>query len=564
MLRHHFFKSPNQNQIYQGVCGDNLTYTIENNILEINGTGRMYDSSSDSKSLWIQYSNIIHTIIITEGCTYLGKYCFSFLSKVKQINLPQSLTSAGEGFCYECTGLEYINIPPKINFLPNYSFNNCINLSTLIIEDSKTSLRIGYKDYSGYNSVYRPLFYDISLKIFHLGRNLSITYQTDNYSLWTSSNLNQLTIGNNVTTIPYRCAYSGNITNLIIPDSITTIEDEAFNGCTDLNDITFSKNIQQIGSNAFHSTGWYNNQPDGLCYIGKVAYCYKGTCPNSFECSILEGTISISDGCFKKQSELVQIYIPDSTLYIGCSAFYECTKLSQILGMSGVISIDGLALNNTALQSINLTENLTYLGNEVFCFSKINYIKFPNSIVQINKFFNYCQDLIAVSFGINVSQIQFSTFEGCTSLEKIICNSINVPTLSASYNATSIQVPVYVPAESLTLYQNNSSWKKYFVNILPIEIFTFTISSADYSNWESYQCQAIEGMTWQEWIDSEYNTYGFYVEHNKYIRTTNSEYYDMPRTVRDPNVGNVWVLSTDIIAHTNYEYTLEGSTEDFG
>jgi hypothetical protein len=58
--------------------------------------------------------------------------------------------------------------------------------------------------------------------------------------------------------------------------------------------------------------------------------------------------------------------------------------------------------------------------------------------------------------------------------------------------------------------------------------------------------------------------YGFYVVHNKYIRTDNFGTYNVPCTVRDPNVGNVWVLNTDIIAHTNYEYTVQGSSEDFG
>ena len=82
---------------------------------------------------------------------------------------------------------------------------------------------------------------------------------------------------------------------------------------------------------AFNNTPWYNNQPDGLVYVGKVAYKYKGNMPNDTVINIKDGTTEISDGAFYGCTGLTSIVIPNSVDYIGWKAFSNCNSLRQIL-----------------------------------------------------------------------------------------------------------------------------------------------------------------------------------------------------------------------------------------
>ncbi|MGM9802469.1 MAG: leucine-rich repeat domain-containing protein, partial [Candidatus Limisoma sp.] len=94
------------------------------------------------------------------------------------------------------------------------------------------------------------------------------------------SGLTSVTIPSSVTSIGFR-AFSGcsGLTSVTIPNSVTSIGVLAFMDCNGLTSVTIPNSVTSIGERAFYGTAWYNNQPDGLVYAGKVAYKYKGTMP---------------------------------------------------------------------------------------------------------------------------------------------------------------------------------------------------------------------------------------------------------------------------------------------
>lgn len=136
------------------------------------------------------------------------------------------------------------------------------------------------------------------------------------------SSLTSINIPNSVTSINSYAFYDcTGLTSVTIPNLVTNIKDYAFSGCTNLSSIIVPNSVTSIGAHAFDGTPWYNNQPDGLIYVSKVAYKYKGTMPENTSIIIEEGTVGIAEEAFEQCSRLISINIPNSVTNIGKSAF---------------------------------------------------------------------------------------------------------------------------------------------------------------------------------------------------------------------------------------------------
>ena len=166
---------------------------------------------------------------------------------------------------------------------------------------------------------------------------------------------------------------------ITIPSSVTSIAQEAFYGCASLSSIIIPDSVTHIGGNAFYNTAWYNNQSDGLLYVGKVAYKYKGTMPNNTMITIKEGTKEISDYAFETCIGLTNITIPNSVTNIGMLAFRGCTNLSSITIPNSVINMGISAFTGwTSSQTINIqgTFRVEYwMGRWLFSYYKMGAIK---------------------------------------------------------------------------------------------------------------------------------------------------------------------------------------------
>ena len=110
-------------------------------------------------------------------------------------------------------------------------------------------------------------------------------------------NISNLVIPNSVTNIENYAFYGcSGLTSVTIPDEVTRIGYAAFQNCSSLASVDIGKKVTNICAKAFERTQWFDNQSEGLVYAGNVAYACKGVIPNDIV--IKEGTTAIAEYLF--------------------------------------------------------------------------------------------------------------------------------------------------------------------------------------------------------------------------------------------------------------------------
>ena len=148
--------------------------------------------------------------------------------------------------------------------------------------------------------------------------------------------LNEINIPDTITYIGVGAFYYDNLTSIVIPNKVEKIESYAFEGNSNLSNIIFSDLTHDMGFSVFDGTNWYNNQPNGLVYAGKVAYKVKLSSPSNIE--IVAGTLGIASEAFRNQ-HVTNIILPDSIKTIGQSAFSGCQWVNSINIPESVIKV---------------------------------------------------------------------------------------------------------------------------------------------------------------------------------------------------------------------------------
>ena len=389
----------------------NLKYEIENGEATITG-----HTSSISGAL------VIPNTLGGYPVKSIGDFAFNDCTDLTSVTIGNSVTSIGEWAFDGCTGLISITIPDSVTSIGGSAFKGCTGLIKINWNAESVS------DFSEYGKVF--------------------------YNAGTSGSGIDVVFGDSVKRIPTYAfyvsdsSYRPKIKSVTIGNSVTSIGDYAFYCCTGLTSVTIGNSVTSIGGSAFYNTAWYNAQPFGDVYAGKVYYKYKGTMPENTIIVIKDGTKGIADSAFHNCTGLTSVTIPNSVTSIGDSAFNSCRCLKDIIIPNSVASIGDSVFNSCRrLKDIIIPNSVASIGSSAFrsC-TGLASITIPDSVTSIGDYaFRDCTGLTSVTIGNSVTSIGGSAFRGCTGLTSMtIPDSVTSIGYEAFYNCTgltSITIP---------------------------------------------------------------------------------------------------------------------------
>ena len=358
---------------------------------------------------------------LPQGITSIGVGAFYYSQNLALTDLPLGITSIGESAFASCTNLALTELPDGITFIGNRAFSNCTNLTSLILP---ASVSISGNPFSA-----------ASLSMFTLIGSGSLSTIENGKAL----------IRNNTELIAYPSA-TGNIT---LPLGITSIGDFAFSGLNSrLTQLELPEEITSIGISAFQNNTRLTliTLPSGLTSIGEFAFY---GCTSLVLSELPSGLTSIGRSAFRDCSSLALTELPPGLVFIGDTAFYGCTSL--------VLT--------------ELPEGLTSIGGSVFRHVNLPLTELPLGVTSIGSYaFQNNQNLNQITLPSGLSSIGSSAFRDCTNLALVSCLALVPPSLGSNvFMQTHASLQIKVPAGSVDAYKAAPGWSEHADRISAIE-----------------------------------------------------------------------------------------------
>lgn len=188
------------------------------------------------------------SVIMDEGVSIIGTGMFNKCSSLSSITIPDSVTSIGASAFENCKSLESVTIGNGVKTISNYAFKYCSGLKSIVIPKSVTSIgQSAFNESSNITSVYIT---DIVAwcKISFGNDKANPLYYAGNLYL-NGDLVTELTIPDGVTSIGKYAFYNyTSLTSVTIPASVTSIGTDAFNGCTNLTTVYYNGTADEWGA----------------------------------------------------------------------------------------------------------------------------------------------------------------------------------------------------------------------------------------------------------------------------------------------------------------------------
>ena len=459
------------NDLYTSLSNKTV-YPFLSSMFEVGGIKYVPVSPSERTcdAIDCAYNETAENINIDETVSYQGvsmkvnqvnSYTCYMNSKIKDVKLSFN-GNIGDNAFYG-TGIKTAIIKNKGN-IGEKAFYNCTtasNPATFEIANSGSIGNYAFSECKGMQSavitnngsIGNYAFQNCGMQSATLGENVT---SLGEYAFSGCSKLENVVIPNAVTKIGNYCFDKcSSMTSVKIGSGVTTIPTYAFSGCSVLNDIQIGQNVQTIDTYAFANCKALESIsiPKSVTSINNYVFS---------DCSALknvtmedrEDDTALTFG--SNGSNPIFSSCPLDEVYIGRNISYKTTSN---YGYSPFY-------RNTSLRSITITDRETEISeNEFYGCTNLKEVKIGDGVTKIGNWaFSGCSSLDYFSFGSAVQTIGQEAFSDCTNVTKLITRAVTPPTCGSQAldDINKWTCKLYVPAESLSQYQQADQWKEFF------------------------------------------------------------------------------------------------------
>ncbi len=271
--------------------------------------GKIVYGRSGNTNYLVKYigndDSVILPVRIDDENYKIHNYAFSGCTSLASVTIPDSVTSIGWNAFSGCTSLASVTIPDSVISIGNDAFFGCTSLTAISVGTSNPN-------YSSENGV-----------LFNKTKTILIQYPAGKTDM-------TYTIPDSVRSIGEGAFYGcTSLASVTIPDSVISIGNDAFRGCTSLAFVTIPDSVTSIGWNVFNGCTSLASVtiPDSVTYIGPAAF--RG-CTSLASVTIPDSVTSIGSSAFYGCTSLASVTIGNSVTSIGSQAFYGCNTLTSV------------------------------------------------------------------------------------------------------------------------------------------------------------------------------------------------------------------------------------------
>ena len=467
-------------------------WNLADKSITISGKGNMKDRKYNSTEDWHgKYKNATEKVIINNGITNIGEYAFYEYSSLTEITIPNSVTSIEDSAFSGCSSLKEITIPSSVTSIEYLAFDGCSSLEEITIPSSVTS--ISYSAFRGCSSLKE-------IKVSSENKNYTsingVLYNKDKTKIiaYPANKLGEkYIILNSVTSIEWNAFYGcSSLKEITIPSSVTSIGERAFYGCSSLEEITIPNSVISIGKSAFYGCKYI------ICKTNSYAHKYAEE--NKVKYKLLDNEISQYTDLYEiKETEewdisekqdksvIAKWNLADGSITISGKGNMKSFKnnstedwhgkyktlVEKVIINNGITNIGKSAFYEcSSLKEITIPNSVASIGFAAFekC-SSLKEITIPEGVTSINDCaFCECSSLKEITIPNSVTNIDYQVFYGCSSLKEIKVSGENK-------NYTSIDGVLYNKKKTKIIrYPANKPGEKYIIldSVTSIEEYAFS------------------------------------------------------------------------------------------
>ena len=267
--------------------------------------------------------------------TAIGENAFMLSSNLTHVTIPHSVTTIGNSAFTKCTALTSVNLPNSVKRIGTYAFAMCGNITSVKIPDSVTAIdQYAFYACTGLETL------TVGKSVASIGENaFSACYQMTTL-VWnarrcnstgslTATGIDSVSIGHEVELLPHGFVKSSRITSIAIPNSVTSIGDEAFFDCTHLTSIDIPDSVTVIRDYTFYGCSSLRSITLGN-RVKTVGECAFENCTALTSIDIPNSVTTIQDFAFEGCHRLASVIMGSGVTTIGTCIFYYCDQLTDV------------------------------------------------------------------------------------------------------------------------------------------------------------------------------------------------------------------------------------------